>query len=313
MNAAFKPDLILVDGSSYLFRAYHALPALTNTRGEPTGAIYGVISMLRKLRKQYPDAHFAVVFDAKGKTFRNDLFAEYKAHRPPMPEELQQQIEPIHAIIRAMGLPLICVNGVEADDVIGTLASQASQQRMNTLISTSDKDLAQLVNPHVMLVNTMTDTIMDRQGVIDKFGIPPERVIDFLALTGDSVDNIPGVTGVGEKTALKWLTQYESLDGIVQHLDEIKGKVGENLRGARDQLPLYQSLVTIKRDVDLSVTPDSLQSIPPDTAALREWFARLEFKSWLADVGKQSESQSVSTVMRRCQPPRRLTRITRPS
>ena len=217
------PQLILVDGSSYLFRAFHAMPSLTNSKGQPTGAVYGVINMLRRLRGQYPQAHFAVVFDAKGKTFRHELFPEYKSHRPPMAEELQAQIEPIHAIIKAMGLPLICVTGVEADDVIGTLATQASANKMDTLISTGDKDLTQLVNPHVTLVNTMTDTVLDRQGVIDKMGVPPERVIDLLTLTGDTADNIPGVSGVGEKTALKWLAQYDSLQGIVEHASEITG------------------------------------------------------------------------------------------
>jgi DNA polymerase I len=287
-----KPQLILVDGSSYLFRAYHAMPALTSSRGEPTGAIYGVINMLRKLRKDYPDTPIAVVFDAKGRTFRNDIFAAYKAHRPPMPDDLQQQIAPIHDIIRAMGLPLLCIAGVEADDVIGTLATQATQQQLDTLISTGDKDLAQLVTPHVTLVNTMTDTLLDRQGVINKFGIPPERVIDFLALTGDSVDNIPGVSGVGEKTALKWLVQYDSLDGIVAHANEVKGKVGENLRATLQELPLYQQLVTIKCDVPMDVVPQLLQMSPADVPTLQQWFERLGFKSWLAELGNPAEAKA---------------------
>lgn len=280
-----KPQLILVDGSSYLFRAYHAMPALTSSRGEPTGAIYGVINMLRKLRREYPDIPIAVVFDAKGRTFRNDLFAAYKAHRPPMAEDLQQQIAPIHDIIRAMGLPLLCISGVEADDVIGTLATQATHQQLDTLISTGDKDIAQLVSPHVTLVNTMTDTYLDRQGVVEKFGIPPERIIDFLALTGDSADNIPGVNGVGEKTALKWLAQYGSLEEIVAHAEEVKGRVGENLRVALPHIPLYRQLVTIKCDVPLTVTPQSLQMSPADVPALQQWFERLGFKSWLAELG----------------------------
>lgn len=280
------PQLILVDGSSYLFRAFHAMSksGLTNSKGEPTGAVFGVINMLRRLRSQYPQAHIAVVFDAKGKTFRHTLFPEYKSHRPPMAEELQVQIEPIHAIIKAMGLPLICVSGVEADDVIGTLATQASTNKMDTLISTGDKDLTQLVNPYVTLVNTMTDTVLDRQGVIDKMGVPPERVIDLLALTGDTADNIPGVSGVGEKTALKWLSQYDSLQGIVEHAAEITGKVGEKLRAALPDLPLYKELVTIKCDVPLEVTAEQLTATPPDLSALRDWYARLEFKSWLTEI-----------------------------
>jgi DNA polymerase-1 len=281
---AKTPQLILVDGSSYLFRAYHAMPALNNSKGQPTGAVYGVINMLRRLRAKYPQAHFAVVFDAKGKTFRHVRFPEYKSHRPPMAEELQAQIEPIHAIIKAMGLPLLCVDGVEADDVIGTLATQASANKMDTLISTGDKDLTQLVNPHVTLVNTMTDTVLDRQGVIDKMGVPPERVIDFLALTGDTADNIPGVSGVGEKTALKWLAQYDSLQGIVEHAAEIKGKVGDNLRAALPDIPLYKELVTIKCDVPLDVTSEQLTATPPDLPVLRDWYARLEFKTWLTEV-----------------------------
>ncbi len=279
-----KPQLILVDGSSYLFRAYHAMPDLTNSKKEPTGAIYGVANMLRKLIKEYPQTPVVVIFDAKGKTFRNDMFPAYKAHRPPMPEDLQQQIEPIHAIIRAMGMPLLCISGVEADDVIGTLAVQATDAQMDTLISTGDKDLAQLVSPHVTLVNTMTDTYLDRQGVIDKFGIPPERIIDFLALTGDSADNIPGVNGVGDKTALKWLSQYGSLDAIVTHADEVKGKIGEKLRAALPEIPLYKQLVTIKCDVPLQATPQSLQMSPADVSALQQWYERYNFKSWLAEL-----------------------------
>ncbi|MBI3560922.1 MAG: DNA polymerase I [Gammaproteobacteria bacterium] len=301
-DAAKQPTLILVDGSSYLFRAYHALPALTNSKGEPTGAVYGVINMLRKLRARYPQSQLAVVFDAKGKTFRNDLYTPYKAHRPPMPEELRQQIEPIHAIIRAMGLPLLSVSGVEADDVIGTLATQASALQIDTLISTSDKDLAQLVGPHVTLVNTMTDTLLDRQGVIDKFGIPPERMVDFLTLTGDSADNIPGVSGVGEKTAVKWLQQYQSLDGVVAHANEMKGKIGEKLRASLGELPLYQALVTIKCDVPLPVTAQSLQPTAPDTASLRAWFQRLEFKSWTAELSNPA-SNPVPTVSAPASPP----------
>src|SRR5690606_29039733 len=213
--------LILVDGSSYLFRAYHAPPHLTNSRGEATGAIYGVVNMLKSLLRQYQPEQMAVVFDAKGPTFRNDLYSEYKAHRPPMPDDLRSQIEPLHRIIEAMGLPLLCVSGVEADDVIGTLARQASLEGRHTLISTGDKDMAQLVDQHVTLINTMTNTVLDPQGVVDKFGIPPELIIDYLALMGDKVDNIPGLPGVGEKTAAALLQGLGSIQQIYQQLDKV--------------------------------------------------------------------------------------------
>src|SRR3989344_6034871 len=217
--------LILVDGSSYLYRAFHAMPALTNSRGEPTGAVYGVVNMLRRLLSEYDTEHLAVVFDAKGKTFRDDIYPEYKAHRPPMPDELSTQIEPIYAIIRAMGLPLIQVEGVEADDVIGTLAHTAVSEGRTTVISTGDKDMAQLVDGHVQLVDTMKDAVIDRDAVVAKFGVTPEQMVDYLALVGDTSDNIPGVPGVGPKTAAKWLQQYGSLDRIVAHADEIEGRV----------------------------------------------------------------------------------------
>ena len=276
--------LVLVDGSSYLYRAFHAMPALTNSKGEPTGAIYGVTNMLRRLLNDYDPAHVAVVFDAKGKTFRDEMYPQYKAHRPPMPEELRSQIEPIHAIVRAMGLPLLCIEGVEADDVIGTLAKQAEAQGMEVLVSTGDKDMAQLVNEHVTLVNTMTETVMDPDGVVEKFGIPAERIIDYLALIGDTVDNVPGVPKVGPKTAVKWLEQFGSLDAIMARADEIKGKVGENLRDSLGQLPLSRELVTIKCDVEMAQKPLELERQTPDTGALRELYAELEFKSWLAEL-----------------------------
>jgi len=279
-----KQKLILVDGSSYLFRAYHAMPNLTNSKGEHTGAIYGVVNMLKRLQNDYANAHIAVVFDAKGKTFRNDMYKDYKANRPPMPEDLRSQIEPLHEIVKAMGFPLLCVSGVEADDVIGTLAHQATEQKLETVISTGDKDMAQLVNDHITLVNTMTDTTMDHNGVIEKFGIPPERIVDYLALIGDTSDNVPGVPKVGPKTAVKWLQEYGSLDDIVQHAEEFKGKVGEYLRDSLDFLPLSKQLVTIKCDVDLEVTPDQLKLSAPDTAMLRDWFSRLEFKTWLSQL-----------------------------
>ncbi|TDY03678.1 DNA polymerase I [Thiohalophilus thiocyanatoxydans] len=285
-----KP-FILVDGSSYLFRAYHAMPKLTNSSGEATGAIYGVINMIRRLLKDYQPEHIAVVFDAKGKTFRDDLYAEYKANRPPMPDDLAEQIEPIHQIIQAMGLPLLCVPGVEADDVIGTLARQAEAQGIETIISTGDKDMAQLVDAHVTLINTMSGSLSDVEGVKQKFGVGPEQIIDYLALIGDTVDNVPGVPKVGPKTAVKWLQEYGSLEAIMENAEQFKGKVGEYLRDSLDQLPLSRELVTIKCDVDLDVTPETLNRGEPDNAALREFYQRYEFKSWLSDLlGEQAEA-----------------------
>ncbi len=279
-----KHTLVLVDGSSYLYRAFHAMPALTNSKGEPTGAVYGVANMLRRLLNDYDPAHVAVVFDAKGKTFRDEMFPEYKAHRPPMPDELRRQIAPIHAIVRAMGLPLLSIDGVEADDVIGTLAKQAEEQGMKVLVSTGDKDMAQLVNEHVTLVNTMTETVMDPQGVVEKFGIPPDQIIDYLTLIGDTVDNVPGVPKVGPKTAVKWLEKFGSLDAIMAHADEIKGKVGDNLRESLVQLPLSRELVTIKCDVEMLLKPLELEREAPDTGVLRELYSELEFKTWLAEL-----------------------------
>ena len=276
-----QPPLVLVDGSSYLFRAFYALPDLATQAGEPTGAIRGVISMIRKLAKDYPGSPVAVVFDAPGKTFRDDMYSDYKANRSSMPDELREQIQPIHDLIRAMGLPLICIEGVEADDVIGTYATMATEQKRATVISTGDKDMAQLVSEHVTLVNTMTDTQMDRQGVVDKFGVTPEQIVDYLALMGDSVDNIPGVPKVGPKTAAKWLNEFGTLDELMQRADEIKGKIGENLRNALDQLPLSKALTQIKCDVSLPLSLEQLQPTEPDQVHLRDAFARLEFKSWL--------------------------------
>lgn len=276
--------LILIDGSSYLYRAFHALPPLTNSHGEPTGAVYGVINMLRKLLNDYQPEYVAVVFDAKGKTFRDDLYAEYKAHRPAMPDELQQQIEPLHAIIKAMGLPLLMIDSVEADDVIGTLAQQAVSANIPVIISTSDKDFAQLVNENITLVNTMTGNTLDRENVIKKFGVPPELIVDYLTLVGDSVDNIPGVPNVGPKTAAKWLNEYGSLDNLVARAKEIKNKVGENLRASLAQLPLTRQLVTIKQDVALDFKINDLIRHEQDDEALRTWFKRLEFKSWLKEL-----------------------------
>ena len=284
MSKKSNKPFVLVDGSSYLFRAYHAMPDMRNSKREPTGTIYGVINMMRRLLKDYNPENLAVVFDAKGKTFRNEMYKEYKANRPSMPDDLQQQIEPIHEIIKAMGLPLVCVTGVEADDVIGTLSEQATALGIDTIISTGDKDMAQLVNKHVSLVNTMTDVHMDVEGVKEKFGVPPERIIDYLALIGDTADNVPGVPKVGPKTAVKWLDLYESLDGIMQHAEEIKGKVGENLRNFIGELPLSRDLVTIKCDVELNVDPKTLKRQKPDNETLSELYAHFEFKSWLAEA-----------------------------
>lgn len=290
-----KP-LVLVDGSSYLYRAFHALPPLTNSKGQPTGAIKGVAAMLRKLVDEYQPEHMVVVFDAKGKTFRDDLYPEYKAHRPPMPEELRVQIEPLHQLIAAMGLPILKIEGVEADDVIGTLARQAAEQGIETVISTGDKDMAQLVNEHVTLVNTMNNSKMDVQGVVDKFGIPPELIIDYLALIGDTVDNIPGVPKVGPKTALKWLQEYESLEGIKTNADSIKGKVGENLRAALEQLPLSYQLATIKLDVPLDKGPAEYFLQAPDKEALIAHYTELEFKAWLEELLSESSGSAVASA-----------------
>lgn len=281
--SAQKP-LILVDGSSYLYRAFHALPPLTNSQGEPTGAVYGVINMLRRLLADYQPEHMAVIFDAKGKTFRDDLFAGYKAHRPIMPTELQAQIAPLHAIIQAMGIPLLVVPGVEADDVIGTLACMAKAEGMPVLISTGDKDMSQLVCPEITIINTMTNTVLDEAGVKAKLGIDVSQVVDYFALVGDAVDNVPGVEKVGPKTAVKWLTAYGDLDTVMAKAHEITGKVGENLRAALSTLPLSRELVTIKCDVPLTIKPRDLTLVKPDRATLMDWYRRLEFKTWLAEL-----------------------------
>lgn len=277
-------DLILVDGSSYLFRAYHALPPLTNSRGEATGAIVGVVNMLRKLLTDYPPRYVAVVFDAPGKTFRDELYPAYKANRPPLPDDLRTQIVPLLQVVERMGLPLLVIDGVEADDVIGTLAQQASAAGLSTLISTGDKDLAQLVNDQVTLINTMTDVRLDRQGVMDKYAVWPEQVIDYLALMGDSVDNIPGIPKCGPKTAAKWLAEYTSLDNLVAQAAQIKGKVGENLRANLDQLALSRQLTTIKCDVPLPHQVTELQPQPADTAGLKTIYQRLESRRLLASL-----------------------------
>jgi len=292
------PPVILVDGSSYLFRAFHALPPLTNSKGQPTGAVYGVINMLRKLREEYQPEYMAVVFDAKGKTFRHDIYKEYKAHRPPMPDDLKVQIEPLHRLVKALGFPLISVEGVEADDVIGTLAANATSQKKEMLISTGDKDLAQLVTPHVTLINTMNNEVLDEAGVENKFEVPPERIIDYLTLVGDTSDNIPGVPKVGPKTAVKWLRQYDSLDKLLEHADEVPGKIGDNLRNSIDDLPMSRDLVTIRCDLDLGLDLDDLKMQQPDNDTLHDMYVDLEFRTWLEDMSggesapakKQSDS-----------------------
>ncbi|MBR8069003.1 DNA polymerase I [Burkholderia cenocepacia] len=280
--------LLLVDGSSYLYRAYHAMPDLRGPGGEPTGALYGIINMLRRMRKEVSAEYSACVFDAKGKTFRDDLYADYKANRPSMPPDLALQVEPIHGAVRALGWPLLMVEGVEADDVIGTLAREAERHGMNVIVSTGDKDLAQLVTERVTLVNTMTNETLDRDGVIAKFGVPPERIIDYLALIGDTVDNVPGVEKCGPKTAVKWLTQYDTLDGVIEHAGDIKGVVGDNLRRALDFLPLGRQLVTVDTSCDLTPHLESIEaSLKSDGEArdlLRDIFARYGFKTWLREV-----------------------------
>jgi DNA polymerase-1 len=282
--------LLLVDGSSYLYRAFHAMPDLRSPRGEPTGAIYGVLNMLRRLRADYPADYSACVFDAKGKTFRDDWYPEYKAHRPPMPDDLRLQIEPLHEVVAAAGWNILMIDGVEADDVIGTLTHEASRNGTRCIVSTGDKDLTQLVNPHVTLVNTMSNEVLDEAGVLAKFGVPPERIVDYLSLVGDAVDNVPGVAKCGPKTAVKWLTQYGTLDNLLAHADEVGGAVGENLRAARDWLPQGRRLVTVKCDVALDKKFDELAAPAADAEKMRELFERFGFKSWLREVSLPSPS-----------------------
>ena len=285
--------LLLVDGSSYLYRAFHAMPDLRNAQGAPTGAIYGMINMLRRLRQDYPAAYMACVFDAKGKTFRDDLYADYKANRASMPEDLVLQIEPIHQVVKAMGWPILMIEGIEADDVIGTLAVKASEAGLSTVVSTGDKDLAQLVNDKVTLINTMSNEKLDRAGVIAKFGVPPERIVDYLSLIGDTVDNVPGVQKVGPKTAVKWLTQYDSLDGVISHASDIGGVVGDNLRKALEWLPMARTLVTVKCDCTLPEHVTSIvESFPQaaeDKQAMLEFYSRMGFRSWLRELTAETE------------------------
>jgi len=279
-----SPDLVLVDGSSYVYRAFHALPPLSNSRGEPTGAVLGVLNMLLKFVKEYQPKCIAVVFDASGKTFRDDLFAEYKANRPPMPNDLRSQIEPLLSIIRAQGLPILRIEGVEADDVIGTLACRAAKAGKSVLISTGDKDMAQLVDGSITLINTMSNSVLDRAGVKAKFDVFPEQIIDYLALVGDSSDNIPGIEKVGPKTAAKWLGQYQTLDNLVANAAQISGKVGENLRAGLQTLELSKKLATIHTELDLPLAHDQLTPTEPDTGQLRELYTRYEFRSLLKQL-----------------------------
>ena len=282
--SATRRRLVLVDGSSYLYRAFHAMPSLTNSRGQPTGAAYGMTNMLKRLEAEVQPELAAVIFDAKGKTFRDDLYPEYKANRPPMPMELRSQIESIHAIVRALGFPVLVEGGVEADDVIGTLAEQARDAGLDVLVCTGDKDMAQLVDDRVTMVNNLDDAVLDAAGVNAKFGVPPQSIVDYLALVGDAVDNVPGVPKVGPKTASKWLAEYGTLDNLVAHADEIKGKVGESLRASLDRIPLSKELVTIRRDVPLEVGPLDLELVETDTEALKTLYGELEFRTWLGEL-----------------------------
>lgn len=283
-----QDKLVLVDGSSYLFRAYHALPPLTNSKGFPTGAIYGVINMIKKLLEDEAASNFIVIFDAPGKTFRNDLYKEYKATRPPMPDDLRPQIEPIHNIIKAMGLPLVMINNVEADDVIGTLSKKASDKNMNVIISTGDKDMAQLVNRNISLINTMNNQRLDRDGVKLKFGVYPEQIIDYLALIGDKSDNVPGIPGVGAKTASKWLNEYNSLEKIVEKSNLINGKIGEKFRANINQLPLSKKLVTIDQDLDINLT--EYKNAEPNKELLLSIYKELELNTFYSQISDEPKS-----------------------
>jgi len=294
--------LLLVDGSSYLYRAFHAMPDLRSPQGEPTGAIYGVLNMLRRLRADYPVDYSACVFDAKGKTFRDDWYPEYKAHRPPMPDDLRLQIEPLHEVVAAAGWNILMIDGVEADDVIGTLTHQASNNGVHCIVSTGDKDLTQLVNPHVTLVNTMSNEVLDEAGVLAKFGVPPERIVDYLSLVGDTVDNVPGVAKCGPKTAVKWLAEYGTLDNLLANADKVGGVVGENLRAARDLLPQGRRLVTVKCDVALDKKFDELAAPAADDEKMRELFERFGFKSWLREVSHPSVSPPGGTTSHSTKP-----------
>lgn len=298
-----NPPIILVDGSSYLFRAFHAMPPLTNSKGLNTGAVYGVVNMLRKLQDEYKPESMAVIFDAKGKTFRHDMYKEYKSNRPPMPDDLREQIEPLHKIVEALGYPMLVVGGVEADDVIGTLAKQASDAGSEMLISTGDKDMAQLVTEHVTLINTMNNSLMDPEGVVAKFDVSADQIIDYLALVGDTVDNIPGVPSVGPKTAAKWLKKYGNMQNIIDNADEVKGKVGEKLRDSIAHLPLSYDLATIDCELELESGLNDLTLQAPDKERLKELYSELEFNTWLRQLSEVSDNaageettQTIATI-----------------
>ena len=276
--------IVLVDGSAYLYRAFHAMPPLTNSKGQPTGAIYGVVNMLRRLVADYQPKYMAVIFDASGKTFRDDIYSEYKATRASMPDDMRSQIKPLYSLVEKMGFPLLIVPGVEADDVIGTLSVRATEKGLTTIVSTGDKDMAQLVNEHVTLVNTMTDTLMDVEGVKEKFGVPPEQIIDYLALVGDTSDNIPGVPSCGPKTAAKWLAAHGSLQKIIDNADSVKGKIGEKLREAVAHLPMSYELATIRLDLDLDKDIDQLTLQAPDEQGLAQMYADMEFRTWAKEL-----------------------------
>ena len=289
-----QPELILIDGSSYLYRAFYVpqLKRMQTTSGQPTGAVFGIINMIKSLMSEYPESHIVAVFDAKGKNFRHDLYEEYKANRPPMPDELRSQIEFVHRGIKAMGLPLVAITGVEADDVIGTYAKQASDAGKTVLVASGDKDLAQIVTDRVNLIDTMKKVIMDVDGVVEKFGVRPDQIIDFLTLTGDTSDNIPGVPKVGPKTAVKWLAEYNTLDGVIEHADQIGGKVGENLREFIPQLPLSKDLVTIRCELELDPALEELHAKEPDTETLVDIYQTLQFKKWLSELGETLQAGS---------------------
>ena len=291
-----RPDLVLIDGSSYLYRAFHALPPLTNSKGVPTGAVYGVLNMLLKFLREYSPARIAVVFDAPGRTFRDELFAEYKANRPPMPDDLRTQLAPLLAAVEGLGLPMLRIEGVEADDVIGTLACRAAAAGQQVLISTGDKDMAQLVDGHITLINTMSNSVLDRAGVKTKFDVWPEQIIDYLALVGDSSDNIPGIDKVGPKTAAKWLNTYGTLDGVLEHAAEITGKVGENLRAGLETLALARQLARIRTDLELPVEANDLTRRPADNAALRTLYSALELRNLLNQLEPAGESPAQAAV-----------------
>lgn len=282
-----KKTLYLIDGSSYLYRAYHALPPLTNSHGEPTGAVFGVANMLRKLVAEQSPEYIAVIFDAKGKNFRHELYEDYKANRPPMPDDLRVQIKPLHSLVQAMGLPLISIEGVEADDVIATLATQADAKGWNAKISTIDKDIMQLVNSNISILNDVKKIEIDEDGVLEKFGVPASLVRDYLALVGDKVDNVPGVPGVGPKTAAKWLNEYKSLDNLIENAHLIKNKAGQNLRDNLDKLPLSKELVSLKLDVELGIDLEDLKKKPTIHEQLITLLETLGFKSWLSEAQKE--------------------------